>query len=95
MDSITSSPIQVFVRCKPSSNHLANSSFSRKIININKNRDDITVDHDKVFHFDQVFDEATSQEIVYNSTSHALVENCFQGYNATIFAYGQTVRFDT
>jgi hypothetical protein len=32
----------------------------------------------------------TPQEIVYNSTALPIVESVLEGYNGTIFAYGQT-----
>ncbi|CAG5927715.1 unnamed protein product [Menidia menidia] len=46
---------------------------------------------DKAFTFDHVFDVDASQETVYRLCTERLVEGCLQGYNATVFAYGQTV----
>mmetsp|Transcript_56214 Transcript_56214/g.136237 ORF Transcript_56214/g.136237 Transcript_56214/m.136237 type:complete len:1623 (+) Transcript_56214:225-5093(+) len=42
------------------------------------------------FTFDQVFHGTTPQSQVYDDRVAPLVENCLQGYNATILAYGQT-----
>ncbi|CAG79248.1 P-loop containing nucleoside triphosphate hydrolase protein [Yarrowia lipolytica] len=42
------------------------------------------------FVFDQLFDEDASQEQVYNQTTRPLLSNIFDGYNATVFAYGAT-----
>ncbi|EGB03166.1 hypothetical protein AURANDRAFT_2300, partial [Aureococcus anophagefferens] len=42
------------------------------------------------FKFDHVYDEESSQEELYESTARPIVESCLEGYNATIFAYGQT-----
>lgn len=42
------------------------------------------------FVFDQLFDEDATQEQVYNSTTRPLLNNIFDGYNATVFAYGAT-----
>ncbi|KAM8976688.1 kinesin-like protein KIF21B isoform 2-T2 [Pelodytes ibericus] len=45
---------------------------------------------DKAFTYDYVFDIDTEQVKVYEICVHGLVEGCFQGYNATVLAYGQT-----
>ncbi|KRX05557.1 P-loop containing nucleoside triphosphate hydrolase [Pseudocohnilembus persalinus] len=42
------------------------------------------------FTFNQVFDQNSQQQQVYQETTEKSVENLFQGYNSTIFAYGQT-----
>ena len=42
------------------------------------------------FVFDHVYDENSSQEKVYETTARTVVDSALQGYNATIFAYGQT-----
>lgn len=42
-----------------------------------------------VFTFDHVYDQQSSQKTVYETTAKAVVESSLQGYNATIFAYGQ------
>lgn len=54
----------------------------------------------KTFAFDHCFysveTEAlhfASQETVFNSVGRDILENAFQGYNACIFAYGQTGKF--
>lgn len=40
--------------------------------------------------FDRVFDDSTSQDVVYQKTTHALVKDVLNGYSAAIFAYGAT-----
>lgn len=42
------------------------------------------------FTFDHVYDQNATQENVYNNTAKAVVDSALEGYNATIFAYGQT-----
>ena len=42
------------------------------------------------FVFDHVYDQNSTQKQVYESTARTVVESSLQGYNATIFAYGQT-----
>lgn len=43
-----------------------------------------------VFKFDHVYDEDSTQPMVYNRTARGAVISTLQGYNATILAYGQT-----
>ena len=45
---------------------------------------------EKLFEYDQVYDEDATQESIYQKSVASLVEGCFQGYNGTVFAYGQT-----
>lgn len=40
--------------------------------------------------FDYVYDENSTQRTVYETTAKGVVESSLKGYNATIFAYGQT-----
>ncbi|KAK2502150.1 hypothetical protein MC885_001874 [Smutsia gigantea] len=44
----------------------------------------------KPYAFDQVFQSNTSQEQVYNDCAKKIVKDVLEGYNGTIFAYGQT-----
>ncbi|KAJ1458318.1 P-loop containing nucleoside triphosphate hydrolase protein [Pelagophyceae sp. CCMP2097] len=50
----------------------------------------VTLDGVTRFPFDHVFDERASQETVYDAVASPVVHSCLEGYNATIFAYGQT-----
>ncbi|KAG6911740.1 hypothetical protein DXG01_007990 [Tephrocybe rancida] len=45
---------------------------------------------DKRFMFDRVFGHEARQHEVYESTSQPLLKGLFDGYNATVFAYGAT-----
>ncbi|XP_070357540.1 kinesin-like protein KIF21B isoform X6 [Equus asinus] len=45
---------------------------------------------DKAFTYDFVFDLDTWQERIYSTCVDKLIEGCFDGYNATVLAYGQT-----
>lgn len=49
----------------------------------------VVLGKDKAFTYDHVFDMDTQQETIYNQCTEKLIEGCFEGYNATIFAYGQ------
>ena len=44
----------------------------------------------KVFTFDRVFGPESKQTDVYNDAARTIVEGVLEGYNGTIFAYGQT-----
>ena len=44
----------------------------------------------KVFGFDTVFAPEARQMDVYNRVARPIVDNVLEGYNGTIFAYGQT-----
>lgn len=44
----------------------------------------------KEFHFDHVFAADAEQEAVYETSARPVVESVLQGYNGTVFAYGQT-----
>lgn len=50
----------------------------------------IVIGKDRGFTFDFVFGEEGTQDQIYDEACAPLVERCFDGYNATIFAYGQT-----
>lgn len=44
----------------------------------------------RTYHFDKVFSPGTTQESLYDSAISPIVEEVLQGFNCTIFAYGQT-----
>lgn len=44
----------------------------------------------RVYDFDHVFNEHSSQEEVYRNTTAPLVRSVFEGFCATVFAYGAT-----
>eukprot|EP01104_Vermistella_antarctica_P016322 TRINITY_DN553_c1_g3_i1.p1 TRINITY_DN553_c1_g3~~TRINITY_DN553_c1_g3_i1.p1 ORF type:complete len:1136 (+),score=354.11 TRINITY_DN553_c1_g3_i1:295-3702(+) len=45
---------------------------------------------DHTFHFDRIFPPASTQEQVYEYSALPTVKDVFNGYNGTIFVYGQT-----
>ncbi|MEW5309683.1 MAG: hypothetical protein WDW38_001552 [Sanguina aurantia] len=63
------------------------SVFSTNTIRLAR-RDNAKADEE--FVFDQVFDEATSQEEIFNWVGRSAVDNCMSGLNSAVFAYGQT-----
>ena len=44
----------------------------------------------KTFAYDSVFDDSFTQQQLYDESAYPLVQSTLQGYNSTIFAYGQT-----
>uniref|UniRef100_A0A1A7Z1S5 Kinesin-like protein n=1 Tax=Iconisemion striatum TaxID=60296 RepID=A0A1A7Z1S5_9TELE len=52
--------------------------------------EDTVVIGGKPYMFDRVFQSSTSQEQVYNACAQKIVKDVLEGYNGTIFAYGQT-----
>ncbi|KAM6163559.1 kinesin-like protein KIF18B [Rhynchocyon petersi] len=45
---------------------------------------------DLKFVFDRVFGEAATQQDVFQSTTHSILDGFLQGYNCSVFAYGAT-----
>ena len=46
---------------------------------------------DKQYHFDKVFGPTVTQEQLFNEANiPSLLDKAIEGYNATLFAYGQT-----
>lgn len=44
----------------------------------------------RLYIYDNVYDEASTQEEVYQTTTASLVKDVLDGYNAAVFAYGAT-----
>ena len=42
------------------------------------------------FNLDRIYKEESTQDEVFEWISNNIVKHCFEGYNGTIFAYGQT-----
>ena len=42
------------------------------------------------FNFDEVFDSTRSQLDIFNFGVKSVIDKCLEGYNGTIFAYGQS-----
>ena len=43
------------------------------------------------FNLDRIYKEDSTQDEVFEWISNNIVKHCFEGYNGTIFAYGQTL----
>jgi kinesin family protein 3/17 len=89
--------VKVCVRCRPLSPQ--EEQDNRKIIvTISPGRGEMSVrnpkgevnEPPKLFTFDYVYDWNSTQDQVYNETACPIVDSVLEGYNGTIFAYGQT-----
>lgn len=77
--------IQVFVRSRP-----LNNGEKKGTIDIIPEKRCIQMHNNKVFSFDNVFSSQATQLDVYRSVVEPLVSQVIEGYNCTVFAYGQT-----
>lgn len=89
--------VKVVIRCRPMSKQ-EEIDGREKIVTMDTKRACVVLrkpgasagDSGKDFTFDNVYDENTTQEAVYDDTGYAIVEAVMDGFNGTIFAYGQT-----
>eukprot|EP00742_Colponemidia_sp_Colp-10_P004246 GILJ01004530.1.p1 GENE.GILJ01004530.1~~GILJ01004530.1.p1 ORF type:complete len:795 (-),score=178.48 GILJ01004530.1:126-2510(-) len=97
MSSKNSECVRVVIRCRPFNERERDESRSR-IVEMNVAQGQVLVTNPKAdadepskpFTFDQVYDWTCTQDAIYNETAFPIVESVLQGYNGTIFAYGQT-----
>lgn len=86
--------VKVVIRCRPMSRQ--ETIDGRELIvemdvktGTVRARRPLSTDY-KDFTFDAVYDQNTIQGKFYDDTGYAIVESVLDGYNGTIFAYGQT-----
>jgi kinesin family protein 3/17 len=85
----------VCIRCRPL-NDKEKSQGHAKIVDVPKDRSDIWVnkpfvnEEPKQFTFDLTYGDEATQQQIYTETSSPIIANVLEGYNGTIFAYGQT-----
>jgi len=84
--------VKVVVRCRPLSDK--NEVGHKCAVDINDKSGQIIVNSEKAesrsFTFDNVFGFDVKQVDIYNICARPIVESVLEGYNGTIFAYGQT-----
>lgn len=86
--------IRVIIRCRPLSEKEMRDG--REIsVKMNQDLGEIAVhkpgdDLPKIFTFDSVYDWNSEQEGIFLETAYPIIDNVINGYNGTIFAYGQT-----
>jgi kinesin family protein 3/17 len=86
--------VKVVVRVRPL-NSKEKSNGSQSIIEVDRELNQISIMNlksqvPKTFAFDAVYETTCTQQSVYDETAFPLVESVLEGYNGTIFAYGQT-----
>ncbi|XP_075062105.1 kinesin-like protein KIF3A [Mixophyes fleayi] len=88
--------VKVVVRCRPL-NEREKAMSSKMAVNVDEIRGTIAVhkvdsmnEPPKTFTFDTVFGPDSKQLDVYNLTARPIIDSVLEGYNGTIFAYGQT-----
>ncbi|KAJ8687373.1 hypothetical protein QAD02_023167 [Eretmocerus hayati] len=90
--------VQVVVRCRPMDEKEKARGYSRVVevvpsrgvVEIRNPAEDASKDAVKVFSFDSVYDWNSTQQDIYEETVRPLVFSVLDGFNGTIFAYGQT-----
>ena len=85
--------VKVAIRVRPM-NKREKEQNSRLCVLVDKDNNTVSVISDKneskTFPFDYVYPMETTQREVYDQVAFPIVDSIFQGYNGTIFAYGQT-----
>ena len=87
--------VHVITRTRPM-NQKEKDRGSRSIVTHDSKKNQITIEHpdekdnQKSFTFDSVFDWDSQQTEVYEHCAFKMIESVIEGYNGTVFAYGQT-----
>lgn len=85
--------VKVMIRCRP----FLPKEDPTPVFSISEDARQITIckpksaaDHHRQFTFDHIFSTDSTQTEIYEQSTFLLVENVLEGYNGTVFAYGQT-----
>lgn len=85
--------VKVAIRVRPMNKHEIEEN-SRLCVTVDTANNTVSVISDKnqskTFPFDYVYPMETTQREVYDQVAFPIVDSIFQGYNGTVFAYGQT-----
>lgn len=96
--SKSSESVKVVVRCRPMNKKELAASYEKVVsvdvklgqILVRNSREAAASELSKVFTFDSVYDWNSKQIDLYDESFRPLVDSVLQGFNGTIFAYGQT-----
>ena len=83
------------VRCRPL-NSKERGDNAQVCVTVDRGRKEVLItdpkekDNVKTFTFDDVFPMECPQKQIYQSSAFGIVESVIEGYNGTVFAYGQT-----
>jgi len=97
MSKDKSEAVKVVVRCRPM-NGKEKADGRQRIVDMDVDQGQVKVKNPKAddreppkaFTFDQVYDWNCTQTEIFDITARPIVDSCMEGYNGTIFAYGQT-----
>lgn len=88
--------VQVLLRCRPFIDEEQKLNMP-KVITCNDSKREVTVSQtvgckqvDRVFVFDKVFGPKAQQRSIYDQAISPIVAEVLEGFNCTVFAYGQT-----
>ncbi|CAI5467914.1 unnamed protein product [Closterium sp. Yama58-4] len=88
--------VQVLLRCRPLSSDDVRLR-AQQVVKCNESRKEVVVTHnvagkssERAFNFDRVFGPTSKQQHLYKLAIAPIVEEVLEGFNCTIFAYGQT-----
>ena len=85
--------IKVSVRCRPMNQKEKNEGY-QICVEVDSDRGEVNVQlantPKRTFWYDKAYGMSSTQEQVFQETAMPIVESVVQGYNGTIFAYGQT-----
>ncbi|KAM0840053.1 hypothetical protein ACQ4PT_059922 [Festuca glaucescens] len=88
--------VQVILRCRPLSDE-ETTSKTPVVISCNERRREVAATQviankqiDRTFAFDKVFGPSSKQKDLFEQSISPIVHEVLEGYNCTIFAYGQT-----
>eukprot|EP00743_Colponemidia_sp_Colp-15_P003665 GILK01003956.1.p1 GENE.GILK01003956.1~~GILK01003956.1.p1 ORF type:complete len:1069 (-),score=203.24 GILK01003956.1:91-3261(-) len=93
--------VQVILRCRPVSEGERKDNSQYNIVSTNSEKKEVVVNQGvaasrnannqcRNFNFDQVFGPYSTQQEVFDAAVAPIVEEVLEGFNCTIFAYGQT-----
>ncbi|KAI5061018.1 hypothetical protein GOP47_0023523 [Adiantum capillus-veneris] len=88
--------VQVLLRCRPFNDDEVRTS-APQVVSCNEHRREVSVNLniaakqvDRTFTFDKVFGPQAQQQDLYEQAIVPIVNEVLEGFNCTIFAYGQT-----
>ena len=88
-----SESVRVAVRCRPLSKR-EKQDGREQIVDIDTKTSEILVKDEsgskRTYTFDKVFGEKSTQQQIYDEVAAEIVQSALDGFNGTIFAYGQT-----
>ena len=87
--------VKVVVRCRPLMSK-EKTQGHKNIVTVDEKNGTVDVNgkelgkDSKRYTYDQVYGQDSKQEVIYKNAFNPLIQSAIDGYNGTIFAYGQT-----